>query len=223
MKIIKKLIIFLFKFVLIFLVSTVLVVAVYKVVPVPITPYQILNLIKGDGLTKSWASYDEVSPNFYRAVIAAEDARYYTHNGIDWRAVKEAQKHNERYPKKRRRGASTITMQAAKNTFLLHSRNYVRKALEVYFSYLMEFIWGKKRILEVYGNVVETGEGMYGVEAAAQEYFGKSASKLTKRQAALIAAILPNPKRWNPARPTAYLNRRANMIQARMNSIRLRD
>ncbi len=95
--------------------------------------------------------------------------------------------------------------------------------MEAYFRYLIEFFWGKKRILEVYGNVVEMGEGMYGVEAASQKYFGKSASKLTKRQAALLAAILPTPKRWNPAKPTAYLNRRASTIQARMNSIGLKD
>lgn len=211
------------KLILLFLLSSVIVVGIFRFVPIPITPYQILNAISGDGLTKSWASYDEVSPNFYRAVIAAEDARFYSHSGIDWRAVKDAQRHNELYPKKRRRGASTITMQTAKNTFLWHGRNYVRKGLEAYFSYLIEFFWGKKRILEVYGNVVEMGEGMYGVEAASQKYFGKSASKLTKRQAALLAAILPNPKRWNPAKPTAYLNRRASTIQARMNSIGLKD
>lgn len=210
------------KMILLFLVSSVVMVIVFRFVPIPITPYQIINLVSGEGLSKDWVSFDEVSPYFYRAVIAAEDARFYSHHGIDWRAVKDAQRHNELYPKKRRRGASTITMQTAKNTFLWHGRTYVRKGLEMYFSYLIEFFWGKKRILEVYGNVVEFGEGMYGVEAASQKYYGKSAKNLTKRQAALLAAILPNPKRWNPAKPTAYLNRRADNIQARMNSIGLK-
>lgn len=210
------------KMILLFLVSSVVMVIVFRFVPIPITPYQIINLVSGEGLSKDWASFDDVSPYFYRAVIAAEDARFYSHNGIDWRAVKDAQRHNELYPKKRRRGASTITMQTAKNTFLWHGRTYIRKGLEMYFSYLIEFFWGKKRILEVYGNVVEMGEGMYGVEEASHKYYGRSAKKLTKRQAALLAAILPNPKRWNPAKPTAYLNRRADKIQARMNSIGLR-
>lgn len=210
------------KMILLFLVSSVVMVIVFRFVPIPITPYQIINLVSGEGLSKDWASFDDVSPYFYRAVIAAEDARFYSHNGIDWRAVKDAQRHNELYPKKRRRGASTITMQTAKNTFLWHGRTYIRKGLEMYFSYLIEFFWGKKRILEVYGNVVEMGEGMYGVEEASHRYYGRSAKNLTKRQAALLAAILPNPKRWNPAKPTAYLNRRADKIQARMNSIGLR-
>jgi monofunctional biosynthetic peptidoglycan transglycosylase len=223
MKIIRQIFKFVAKLMLLFVATSLIAVVVFKYVPVPITPYQIINLFSGDGLNKDWVSYDDVSPYFYRALIVAEDARFYSHNGIDWRAVKAARRHNELYPKKRKRGASTITMQTAKNTFLWHGRNYVRKGLEVYFSYLIEFFWGKKRILEVYGNVVEMGEGMYGIEAASQKYFGKSAKRLTKRQAALIAAILPNPKRWNPARPTAYLSRRASMIQARMNSIGLRD
>jgi monofunctional biosynthetic peptidoglycan transglycosylase len=107
-------------------------------------------------------------------------------------------------------------MQTAKNTFLWHGRNYVRKGLEAYFTYLIEFIWGKKRILEVYVNVVEWGNEVYGAEAAARKYFKKSAKKLTKREAALLAVVLPNPNRWNPARPTNYINRRANKIMSYM-------
>lgn len=223
MKIVRKFLKIIGKLFLLFIATTLIAVIVFKYVPIPITPYQIINFVSGDGLTKDWVSYDEVSPYFYRAVIAAEDARFYSHHGIDWRAVKAARRHNELYPKKRKRGASTITMQTAKNAFLWHGRLYIRKGLEVYFSYLMEFFWGKKRILEVYGNVVEMGEGLYGVEAASHRYFGKSASKLTKRQATLLAAVLPNPIRWNPARPTKYIIKRADKIQARMNSIGLRD
>jgi len=173
------------------------------------------------GVEKDWESWDNISKNFYRAVVSAEDARFMQHSGIDWKAVEAAQKYNERHKGKKKRGASTITMQTAKNAFLWHGRNYVRKGLEAYFTILIETIWGKKRILEVYANIVEFGEGLYGVEAAAQKYFKKPASKLTKREAALLAAILPNPRLWNPARPTAYLNKRANWVMARMNSVRI--
>ncbi len=208
---------------LLFFVGSFLNVLLLKIIPVIITPYQTYNYIAGDGLTKDWVGYEDISPNFFRALIASEDARYYEHNGVDWEAVEEARVHNNKYPNKRRRGASTITMQTAKNTFLWHGRTYVRKALEVYFSYLTELVWGKQRILTVYANVVEFGTGLYGVEAASQKYFNKPASKLSKRQAALLVAVLPNPIRWNPAKPTNYINGRANTIMARMNSVRLEE
>jgi len=219
-KLISSLILKLF---LAFVIGSFLSVLALKFIPAIITPYQTYNLIAGDGLTKEWVGYEDISPNFFKAVIASEDARYYEHNGVDWEAVEAAKRHNEKHPNKRRRGASTITMQTTKNTFLWHGRTYVRKALEVYFSYLTELVWGKQRILTVYANVVEFGTGLYGVEAASQKYFKKSASKLTKRQAALLAAVLPNPIRWNPANPTKYINRRANTIMARMNSITLKN
>lgn len=208
---------------LLFFIGSFLNVLLLKFIPVIITPYQTYNYFAGDGLTKDWVGYDDITPNFFRAVIASEDARYYEHFGVDWEAVDEARVHNNKYPNKRRRGASTITMQTAKNTFLWHGRTYVRKVLEVYFSYLTELVWGKQRILTVYANVVEFGTGLYGVEAASQKYFNKPASKLSKRQAALLAAVLPNPTRWNPAKPTNYINRRANTIMARMNSVRLEE
>lgn len=219
----KKIISLLLKAIAAFFIVSFLSVLLLRFIPAFITPYQAYNFVMGDGLEKDWVGYKDISPHFYRAVIASEDSRFYEHIGVDWKAVEEARKHNERYPKKRRRGASTITMQTAKNTFLWHGRTYIRKAMEVYFSYLMEVLWSKQRILTVYSNVVEFGEGLYGVEAASQKYFNKPASKLTKRQAALLAAVLPNPIRWNPAKPTNYINRRANTIMARMNSVRLQN
>ncbi len=209
-----------------FIVSVVLV-AVYAVLPVPITPTMVLRVIEGAtegrsvGIDKDWVSYDEISPNFFRAVISAEDARFMRHKGIDWRAVEAAKKYNERKKGKKLRGASTITMQTAKNAFLWQGRNYIRKGLEVYFTYMIEAVWGKKRILEVYANVIEMGDGVYGVEAASQKYFGKSAKDINKREAALLAAVLPNPRRWSPAEPTKYINKRARFISSRMRSIAL--
>ncbi|GAB5465895.1 MAG: monofunctional biosynthetic peptidoglycan transglycosylase [Candidatus Kapaibacteriales bacterium] len=186
-----------------------------------ITPYQILNLFEGHGIEKDWADYEEINPWLFRCLIAAEDARYFTHSGVDWKAVDEAKKANEKNPKKRRRGASTITMQTAKNIFLWHGRNYVRKGMEVYVSYIIDFVWGKKRVLEVYANVVEWGDGIYGVEAASQSFFNKSASELTKREASLLIAVLPNPKKWNPSKPTKYIQGRASTIRARADAVKL--
>jgi len=196
----------------------------YKIMPPPATPIMIIRLFEGSpGIKKQWKSYEDVSPNLFKAVIAAEDARFFEHNGIDWDAVEDAKKYNQRHKGKKKRGASTITMQTAKNAFLWHGRNYLRKGMEVYFTYLIEQVWGKKRILEIYVNIIEFGDGVYGVEAASQKYFGKSAEKLTKRQAALLASVLPNPRRWNPAKPTRYINSRASTIQARMNSVSLKS
>lgn len=152
-----------------------------------------------------------------RAVVASEDNRFTEHWGIDIQAVQKAVDYNKRH--KRKRGASTITQQVAKNVFLWPARTYIRKGLELYFTVLIEAIWSKKRIMVVYLNVMETGNGIYGVEAAAQKYFKKPASKLTRGQAALIAASLPNPRGRNPARPTAYMLRRQAKILDLMRKI----
>jgi len=208
-----------------FLFLSVFTVVLYKFVPPPVTPHMIIRVFEGviEGnlvwIDKDWVQYEEISPNVFRAVIGAEDARFMRHNGVDWRAVEDAKRYNERHKGRKKRGASTITMQTAKNTFLPHARNYVRKAVEVYFTYLIEYIWGKKRILEVYANVVEWGPGLYGVEAASQKFFNKSAVKLTKREAALLASVLPNPRRWSPDKPTQYIKRRVEWIMNRMNSV----
>lgn len=225
----KRLFKFLFKFILFFtlyfLLLSVGTVVIYKFINPPVTPHMIIRVVEGviSGdlvwINKDWESYENISPNIYRAVIGAEDARFMTHEGIDWRAVDAAKKYNERMKGRKKRGASTITMQTAKNTFLPHTRIMIRKAVEVYFTYLIEFFWGKKRILEVYVNIVEWGPGIYGVEEASQTYFKKSAKKLTKREAALLAAVLPNPIMWSPDKPTKYINKRVNWIMGRMNSV----
>jgi monofunctional glycosyltransferase len=214
------------------IVLSIAVVVVSRFVPIFVTPLMVIRLVEGGfagkwvGIDKTWVSADEMSPNMMRAVIASEDARFLTHTGIDWDAVQEARKRNERterlaaagkIKKKRLYGASTITMQTAKNAFLFPSRTYFRKALEAYFTYLIELIWGKRRIVEVYLNIIEMGDGIYGVEAASQRFFGKSCANLTPREAALITAVLPNPRKWSPAKPSAYIQRKASNIQARMN------
>ncbi|MEH6306861.1 monofunctional biosynthetic peptidoglycan transglycosylase [Olivibacter sp. CPCC 100613] len=161
-------------------------------------------------LEKHWVSYDELSDNLKKAAIAGEDANFMEHAGFDIRAIRDAYKKNQ--AGKAMRGGSTISQQTAKNVFLWPGRSWVRKGFESYFTILIELLWGKKRILEVYLNVIETGDGLYGAYAATRTNFNKPASSLTKRQAALIIAVLPNPRRWSPARPTAYINRKANAI-----------
>ncbi|MFA6571793.1 MAG: monofunctional biosynthetic peptidoglycan transglycosylase [Bacteroidota bacterium] len=202
-------------------------VLIFKFVPIPVTPVMVIRVFEAQfegrfiGINKQWRSYDNISPNFFRAVISGEDGRFMSHEGIDWKAVDVAKRYNEIHKGKKKRGASTITMQTSKNAFLWHGRNYVRKAIEVYYTYLIEFIWGKKRILEVYANIVEFGDGIYGVEEASQTFFNKSAKELNKREASLLAAVLPNPRLWCPARPTRYLEKRVDFIMGRMGSIGL--
>lgn len=169
---------------------------------------------KSDGkewkITKKWVRYSDLSDNLKRAAIAGEDAHFLTHWGFDSEAIADAIQRNK--DGGRLRGGSTISQQTAKNVFLWPNRSWVRKGFEAYFTLLIEAIWSKKRILEVYLNVIETGDGLYGAEAAAQHYFGKSAKSLTKRQAALMVAVLPNPRHWSPATPTSFINRKANTI-----------
>ncbi|MEX0814553.1 MAG: monofunctional biosynthetic peptidoglycan transglycosylase [Dongiaceae bacterium] len=199
-----------------FLTSTFLV-ALYGAVAPPATPLMLIRAAVGDGLNRDWKSYDEISPHLIRAVIAAEDARFCEHAGFDWREIDEAWASFKRGG--RLRGASTITMQTAKNLFLWPGRSYLRKGLEVYFTLLLELALDKQRIIELYVNVAEWGRGIYGAEAAAQAYFKKSAADLTRREAALLAAVLPNPRLWSPARPTASIVRKAATILARMRSV----
>jgi monofunctional biosynthetic peptidoglycan transglycosylase len=207
----------LLRIIALFLTISVVSTAVYAWVPVPITWLMIERLFEGNWINKSWRSYENISPNLARAVIAAEDARFCEHRGYDWEAIKKAYKRNQKA--KRIRGGSTISNQTAKNVFLWPDRTYIRKGLEFYFTGLIELTWTKKRILEVYLNVVEFGPGIYGAEAASQAHFGKSAKDLTRREAALLAAVLPNPIRWSASKPTGYIRSRAGTIQARMNDV----
>lgn len=161
-------------------------------------------------IERQWLAYSEMSDNLKRAALAGEDAHFMTHHGFDTDAIKQAMERNKEG--RTLRGGSTITQQTAKNVFLWPGRSWFRKGLETYFTVLIEVFWSKKRILEVYLNVIEMGQGVYGAEAASQYYFHKSGRSLTKKEAALIIAILPSPQKWDARRPSAYINRRANAI-----------
>lgn len=192
-------------------------VVLYGFLPVPITPLMVIRLVEGQGLHKDWVAYEDVSPHVFTAVIAAEDARFCEHRGFEFEAMYAAWKANQRG--KRARGASTISMQTAKNLFLWPGRDYVRKAFEAYFTALLELMWEKRRILEVYVNIVEFGPGVYGVEAAARAFFKKAARNLTRREAALLAAVLPNPRKYSAGKPGPYVSRQAARYVARMGDL----
>lgn len=167
----------------------------------PITFTQLGSVVKGQGLKRDYVKLENISPNLRLAIIASEDQTFPDHDGIDWDAIEEAAEYNKTH--KNKRGGSTISQQTAKNFFLWQGRNYIRKGLEVYFTKMIEWTWNKRRILEAYLNIIEMGKGIYGAEAAAQHYFNKTAKDLNEKEAALIAACLPNPKVWtiNPMHP----------------------
>jgi monofunctional glycosyltransferase len=223
----KKALVWTLRIIIGFVVGSAVLVAIFAVFRPPITPLMLIRVLEGAfggksvGITKAWKDYEDISPNVFRALIAAEDGKFYQHSGFDWDAIEAAKKRNEQAKGKKLYGASTISMQTAKNVFLWHGRNYVRKGLEAYFTVLIEAVWGKKRILEVYANVIEWGDGVYGVEAASQLYFKKSASKLSASESALLAAVVPNPRRWNAGKPTSYIIKRKGYILARMKSVGL--
>jgi monofunctional biosynthetic peptidoglycan transglycosylase len=201
---------------LFFFISTISVALIYKFIPVYVTPLMIVRsgeqLFNGEKLSmkKEWVSIDEISPSMVNAVVASEDNLFMSHFGFDFSAIEKAKERNKQGG--RIYGASTISQQTAKNVFLWPQRSWLRKGLEVYFTFLIELLWTKERIMEVYLNVIETGDGIYGVQRASQIYFDKPASKLTPSQAALIAGALPNPLRFNPGKPSPYLYKRQNQI-----------
>ena len=172
---------------------------ILKWVNPPITITQFASWITGDGLKRDYVGMKEISPYPKLAVIASEDQVFPDHNGFDWKSIEKAIAYNERKPG-RVRGASTISQQVAKNVFLWQGRSWIRKGLEAYFTFMIELIWGKKRILEVYLNVSEMGAGIFGIEAASKYYFKKPASKLNRQQSAMIASSMPNPKKY-PVKP----------------------
>lgn len=189
----------------------------FRVLPPPVTPLMLIRLAEGEGLTRTWKPLDEIAPQLRAAVIASEDNLFCTHTGFDLNSLQDAVEDWE--AGRGTRGASTISMQTSKNLFLWPGRNLVRKGLEAYVTLWMELLWPKTRIAEVYLNIAEWGPGIYGAEAAAQAYFHKPAAKLTRRDAALMAAVLPNPRVWSPAKPTAYIARRSRIIQRRMTQV----
>lgn len=212
----KKVLRILRNLILFFFISTILTVVIYRFIPVYFTPLMVIRSIqqifKGEKPVwhHSWVSFDKISPHLPMAVIASEDNRFATHNGFDFIEIKKAMKENE--TRKRKRGASTISQQTAKNVFLWSQSSWTRKGLEVYFTWLIELCWSKERIMEVYLNSIEMGKGIYGAEATAKYKFHTTAAKLTAGQSALIAATLPNPIRFDSAHPSAYILRRQSQI-----------
>lgn len=191
---------------------------VYRFVPPPVTILMIQRVFEGKGLDYRWRPLRKISPALVQAAIASEDARFCEHNGFDFEAMKKAWKHNQRGG--RVKGGSTISQQTAKNVFLWPQRSYVRKGLEAYYTVLIETLWGKRRIMEVYLNVAEMGEGTYGAQAAARRYFGVDAKDLTRAQAARLVAILPNPLKYRAVKPGPYVARRARRITAASGAVR---
>lgn len=185
----------------------------------PITITQLVSLIQEHGIEKEYVPLSEMSVNAGLAVIASEDQLFPDHNGFDWKSIQKALDYNQKKPG-RVRGGSTISQQTAKNVFLWQGRSWIRKGLETYFTFMIEKIWGKKRILEVYLNVAETGKGIFGMEKAAQAYFGKSAKELSQSQAAAIAAALPNPKKYSVKPMSPYVSARSKKIVQQMNFLR---
>ncbi len=189
----------------------------YRVVPVPLTPLMVIRLAQGEGFSKDWVPLSEISPFLAQAVVAGEDNRFCEHGGYDWTALQAA--FSDYLEGDRLRGASTISMQTAKNVFLWDGRNLLRKLLEAPLTLLIEGIWPKERIVEVYLNVVEFGPGIYGAEAAARDHFGKPAAKLTRFEATLLAAVLPSPRTRSASQPTGSLRSRARTIAKRIDQL----
>jgi monofunctional biosynthetic peptidoglycan transglycosylase len=202
-----------------FLVTSLALVLIYRFVPVYYTPLMAIRSLQsvfGPSYVSAehkWVPYEKISPAMKRAVIKAEDYKFFDHNGFDYDAIQKAMKYNATHAKKK--GASTITQQTAKNVFLFPDRSWVRKGLEAYFTVMIETVWPKERILEVYLNVIELGHGVYGVEAASQRFFRKPAAKINPYEASLLAAVLPNPRRFRVERPSGYVMKRQRRIMRR--------
>ncbi len=213
---ISKIVKFIKKIILWFFLLSIAFVVLFKFVPVPFTPLMITRIFEQKFSDKEvvwkhdWIPIEEISPNLQKAVIASEDGLFLEHSGFDFKSMKLAYKNNQKG--KRIKGGSTISQQTAKNVFLWQGRSYVRKAFEAYFTVLIELIWGKERIMEVYLNSIEMGNGVYGAQAAADYWYNKSAKNLTPIEAAGIAAILPNPRNYKAANSSTYINRRKNKI-----------
>lgn len=212
----KKAIRWLLKAMLWFFAISIIWVLLYKFINPPVTFLMVQRGFeqKFDGkewkLKKKWKDFDELSLNLKKAALAGEDSRFMSHHGFDFEAIEKAYQKNQKGEKIR--GGSTISQQTAKNVFLWPGRSYIRKGFEAYFTFLIELFWSKQRILEVYLNVIEMGDGIYGSEVAFQTYFNKSADSVSKGQAALLIAVLPNPRKWSPAKPTSYIYHRQSLI-----------
>ena len=206
--------------------STILAVVALRFLPVYFTPLMFIRLAQqaGEGrelrLNHHWVSLDQISGHMPVAVIASEDANFMNHHGFDYKAIEHAAERNRKHPEKQKLGASTISQQTAKNVFLWPGRSWTRKGLEVYFTALIELLWSKQRIMEVYLNSIEMGEGIYGVSAVAEEHFGIQARDLSRSQCALIAATLPNPRKFSSKQPSAYMQKRQARILKEMKFVK---
>jgi monofunctional biosynthetic peptidoglycan transglycosylase len=211
---------FLWKAALVFLSLTIGSVILFRWVPVPLTPLMIIRCVeqkihgKPLCLKKNWVPLDKISGDLQLAVVCSEDQNFLKHRGFDYEAIERAMDYNDSH--KHKRGASTISQQTAKNVFLWSGRSWIRKGFEVYFTFLIETCWSKERIMTVYLNVIEMGDGIYGAEAASHAYFRKSAANISKAEAATLAAILPNPRRFSAVRPDAFVSSRRGWILNQM-------
>ena len=216
-KVIYKLKRFSLKCIIYFFSITLGFVLVFKFVPIPLTLTMLGQWVKGGELYYNWEPIEKISPEMPIAVVAAEDQLFLEHYGFDFNAIKKAIKSNQKT--KKLRGGSTISQQTAKNVFLWQNRSWLRKGLETYFTFLIEIIWGKKRILEVYLNVCEMGPQTFGAEAASQRYFKIPAAKLNRNKAAKIAAVLPSPRKWKVVNSGAYVNKRTAHIERQIRQL----
>ena len=212
----KKITRILFKILIWFVGISLFLVVVFKFVPVPFTPLMVARAVENKLAGKEmycnhdWVPIEKISKNLQKAVIASEDGTFLKHHGFDFTAMQKALKNNQKGRKIK--GGSTISQQTAKNIFLWQGRSYIRKGFEAYFTVLIELVWGKERIMEVYLNSIEMGNGVYGAQAAAEYWYRKDVSNLTKREAAGIAAILPNPRKYKASNSTVYINKRKDKI-----------
>ncbi|MEX2647573.1 MAG: monofunctional biosynthetic peptidoglycan transglycosylase [Alphaproteobacteria bacterium] len=190
---------------------------IFAVVPPPATPLMVARLLEGEGWSRDWVPLEAISPSLVAAVIAAEDNLFCAHRGFDWESMEDALSDIERG--RRVRGASTISMQTAKNLFLWPDSSVLRKLLEPYPTLVLELLWSKRRIIEVYLNVAEWAPGVYGAAAAARHHFGKEPADLSRREAALLAVVLPNPLKFSAGKPSDYVRQRASVIMRRMSQL----
>ena len=208
-----------------FLGSTILAVVALRFLPVYFTPLMFIRcyeqMTEGKSLKMKhhWVPLNKISPSLPMAVMASEDAKFLKHHGFDYQAIEHAAERNRKHPEKRKLGASTISQQTAKNVFLWPGRSWVRKGFEVYFTALIELMWPKERIMEVYLTSIEMGDGIYGADAVAEEHFGTDAQNLTKAQCALIAATLPNPRKFSSKNPSGYMLKRQARILREMKHV----
>jgi monofunctional glycosyltransferase len=203
-------------FIVLFVPLPILLLLLFRIMPVPFTPQMVIGFLSGDDVRYQWRDASSISPYLFKAVIGGEDEKFCRHHGFDWQSIDQAIKSHERHPKKRLRGASTLSQQAARSLFLVPWRSWVRKGIEAYLTVAMELLWPKRRIITAYVNLVDWGHGYFGAEAAALGYFHKDASALTARQAARLAAILPDPDGWRAVHPGPYVTWRTGDLMGRI-------